>query len=42
MFFFFDVLFQLVVEKMLASEGIKRTELSREEFARRVWEWKET
>ncbi|XP_038981960.1 valine--tRNA ligase, chloroplastic/mitochondrial 2 isoform X2 [Phoenix dactylifera] len=32
---------QLVVEKLLASEGIKRTELSREEFARRVWEWKE-
>ncbi|XP_073107865.1 valine--tRNA ligase, chloroplastic/mitochondrial 2 isoform X2 [Elaeis guineensis] len=32
---------QLVVEKMLASEGIKRTELSREEFTRRVWEWKE-
>ncbi|XP_048229776.1 valine--tRNA ligase, chloroplastic/mitochondrial 2 isoform X2 [Ricinus communis] len=32
---------QLVVEKMLASEGIKRTELGREEFVQRVWEWKE-
>ena len=26
---------------MLASEGIKRTELGREEFTKRVWEWKE-
>ncbi|XP_077225859.1 protein EMBRYO DEFECTIVE 2247 isoform X2 [Tasmannia lanceolata] len=32
---------QLVVERMLASEGIKRTELSRDEFTSRVWEWKE-
>lgn len=32
---------QLVVEKMLASEGIKRTDLSRDEFTSRVWEWKE-
>nr|XP_009398353.1 PREDICTED: valine--tRNA ligase, chloroplastic/mitochondrial 2 isoform X1 [Musa acuminata subsp. malaccensis] len=32
---------QLVVEKMLASEGIKRVELGREEFTKRVWEWKE-
>ncbi|XP_028801662.1 valine--tRNA ligase, chloroplastic/mitochondrial 2 isoform X1 [Neltuma alba] len=32
---------QLVVERMLASEGIKRTELSREEFTYRVWQWKE-
>ncbi|KAJ8899511.1 hypothetical protein K2173_018485 [Erythroxylum novogranatense] len=32
---------QLVVEKMLASEGIKRTELGRDEFTSRVWEWKE-
>jgi valyl-tRNA synthetase len=31
----------LVVEKMLAKEGVKRTDLSREEFAERVWEWKE-
>lgn len=33
--------FQLVVEKMLASEGIKRTDLSRDDFTKRVWEWKE-
>ncbi|KFK23106.1 hypothetical protein AALP_AAs52336U000100 [Arabis alpina] len=32
---------QLVVEKMLASEGIKRVELGREECTKRVWEWKE-
>ncbi|OVA06796.1 Aminoacyl-tRNA synthetase [Macleaya cordata] len=32
---------QLVVERMLASEGIKRVELSRDEFTSRVWEWKE-
>ncbi|KAH9675488.1 Valine--tRNA ligase 2 [Citrus sinensis] len=32
---------QLVVEKMLAAEGIKRVELSRDEFTKRVWEWKE-
>ncbi|KAK6915952.1 Aminoacyl-tRNA synthetase, class Ia, partial [Dillenia turbinata] len=32
---------QLVVERMLASEGVKRTDLSREEFTKRVWEWKE-
>lgn len=32
---------QLVVERMLASEGIKRAELGRDEFAKRVWEWKE-
>lgn len=32
---------QLVVEKMLASQGIKRADLSREEFTSRVWEWKE-
>ena len=31
---------QLVVEKMLAAEGVKRTELGREEFLKRVWEWK--
>ncbi|GAV76713.1 tRNA-synt_1 domain-containing protein/Anticodon_1 domain-containing protein/Val_tRNA-synt_C domain-containing protein [Cephalotus follicularis] len=31
---------QLVVERMLASEGIKRVELSRDEFTKRVWEWK--
>ena len=38
--FFFDS-FQLVVERMLASEGIKRVDLSRDEFTNRVWEWKE-
>ncbi|KAF2536777.1 hypothetical protein F2Q68_00022633 [Brassica cretica] len=32
---------QLVVEKMLASEGIKRVELGRDEFTKRVWQWKE-
>ncbi|GJP75605.1 hypothetical protein CLOP_g6034 [Closterium sp. NIES-67] len=32
---------QLVVEKMLASEGISRQQLGREEFVKRVWEWKE-
>ncbi|PNT77024.1 hypothetical protein BRADI_1g56890v3 [Brachypodium distachyon] len=32
---------QLVVEKMLAAEGVKRTDLTREEFTTRVWEWKE-
>jgi valyl-tRNA synthetase len=31
----------LVVERMLASEGIKRVEISRDEFTRRVWQWKE-
>ncbi|PIA59793.1 hypothetical protein AQUCO_00400587v1 [Aquilegia coerulea] len=31
---------QLVVERMLASEGIKRVELGRDEFTKRVWEWK--
>ena len=32
---------QLVVEKMLAAEGIKRSDLGREEFLKRVWQWKE-
>src|SRR5579884_3127423 len=32
---------QMVVERQLASEGITRTELGREEFERRVWQWKE-
>jgi len=31
---------QLVVEKMLASEGTSRAELGREAFTERVWEWK--
>jgi hypothetical protein len=41
LFLFFFVSFQLVVERMLASEGIKRVDLSRDEFTNRVWEWKE-
>ncbi|GBG69653.1 hypothetical protein CBR_g4483 [Chara braunii] len=32
---------QLVVEKMLATQGIKRTDLQREDFEKKVWEWKE-
>lgn len=32
---------QLVVERMLTAEGIKRTDLGRDEFIKRVWEWKE-
>ncbi|VFQ75578.1 unnamed protein product [Cuscuta campestris] len=32
---------QLVVERMLATEGIKRTEMNRDEFIKHVWEWKE-
>lgn len=32
---------QLVVERMLASEGIKRADLSRDEFVNHVWKWKE-
>ena len=32
---------QNVVEKQLAKEGTSRVELGREEFERRVWEWKE-
>ncbi|KAL3698531.1 hypothetical protein R1sor_012607 [Riccia sorocarpa] len=31
---------QLVVEKLLASEGVKRTDIGREEFEKRVWDWK--
>ena len=33
--------YQLVVERMLASEGIKRVEIGRDEFTRKVWQWKE-
>lgn len=42
-FFLFgnSIYFQLVVERMLASEGKKRVDLSRDEFTARVWEWKE-
>jgi valyl-tRNA synthetase len=32
---------QSVVEKGLKAEGVSRQELGREEFVRRVWEWKE-
>jgi valyl-tRNA synthetase len=31
---------QFVVERKLAAEGIKRQDLGREEFERRVWKWK--
>lgn len=33
---------QMVVQKMLAKEGTSREKVGREEFIRRVWEWKET
>jgi hypothetical protein len=32
---------QLVVEKMLTAQGMKRAELGREAFVDKVWEWKE-
>ncbi len=32
---------QMLVEKALAREGLKRDEMGREEFLRRTWEWKE-
>ncbi len=32
---------QMLVEKALAKEGLKRDELGREEFLRRTWQWKE-
>jgi valyl-tRNA synthetase len=32
---------QMLVERSLAAEGISRKELGRDEFVRRVWEWKE-
>jgi valyl-tRNA synthetase len=32
---------QAVVEKTLRTEGVSRHELGREEFVKRVWEWKE-
>ncbi len=31
---------QMVVERNLASQGIKRTDMSRENFVEHVWEWK--
>ncbi len=32
---------QMVVERQLAAQGIKRTDLGREAFVEKVWEWKE-
>lgn len=32
---------QFVVERKLAEEGIRRQDIGREEFERRVWKWKE-
>jgi valyl-tRNA synthetase len=32
---------QSVVEKMLKAEGVSRHDLGREEFVKRVWEWRE-
>ncbi|MFA5405349.1 MAG: valine--tRNA ligase [Ignavibacteria bacterium] len=32
---------QLMVEKDLATQGIKKEEIGREEFVKKVWEWKE-
>ena len=32
---------QMVVERQLNAQGLKRTDLSREEFVERVWKWKE-
>ena len=31
---------QMMVERQLASEGVKRRDLGREKFVERVWEWK--
>ena len=31
---------QVVVERQLAKEGLKREQMGREEFERRVWQWK--
>ena len=32
---------QVVVERQLATEGKRKEDLGREEFVRRVWQWKE-
>ncbi len=32
---------QMMVERQLASEGVKRQDLGREAFLKRVWQWKE-
>ncbi|MEP0337897.1 MAG: valine--tRNA ligase [Alphaproteobacteria bacterium] len=31
---------QMVVERMLEAEGVKRTDLGRDKFVKRVWDWK--
>jgi valyl-tRNA synthetase len=31
---------QMVVERNLASQGVKRTDMTREEFVEHIWEWK--
>ena len=31
---------QMLVERQLASEGVRRTDLGREKFVERVWEWR--
>lgn len=30
----------MVVEKLLAEEGINRRDIGRENFEKRIWEWK--
>ncbi|MCL4134666.1 UNVERIFIED_CONTAM: hypothetical protein GTU68_047557 [Idotea baltica] len=32
---------QMVVERQLGEQGIKRTDMSREDFLAKIWEWKE-
>ncbi len=32
---------QMVVERQLAAEGVKRQDLGREKFVERIWQWKE-
>src|ERR1700692_3472255 len=32
---------QMMVERQLASEGVKRQEMGREAFLERVWQWRE-
>ena len=32
---------EMVVERELKKEGIEKSELSREEFVKKVWEWKD-
>ncbi len=33
---------QMVVERQLAEQGIKRIDMTREDFISKIWEWKET